>query len=103
MKGSAITGPVAKECVRLVLLAPLNKLNTFNCRQICGRVSRRMRVPSYELIIFLRVLHAMNMSLDLALIKLCERRRNLIFHCLSFDMIVVEQKPSMVLLDLYVY
>ena len=47
MKGSAITGPVAKECVS-VHLALRSPVLTALVRRICGRVSRRTRVPSYE-------------------------------------------------------
>ena len=51
MKGSAITGPVAKECVRRALLSTTSYIipdPIAAFRRIFGRVSRRTLVPSYK-------------------------------------------------------
>jgi hypothetical protein len=61
MKGSAITGPVAKECVRFSLLSRFISRSDFFFfgviyRQICGPVLRRMRELSYDCGLFLSFL-----------------------------------------------
>lgn len=48
MKGSAITGPVAKECVRLFLFYNWSYILTAGFRRISGRVSHPMRARWYE-------------------------------------------------------
>lgn len=51
MKGSAITGPVAKECVRgnTTLFFPMkNLMSSFQFRLTYGRVSRPTLVLSYD-------------------------------------------------------
>lgn len=47
MKGSAITGPVAKECVRATYHSGVISTHGF-LRRICGPVLRQMRAQSYE-------------------------------------------------------
>lgn len=51
MKGSAITGPVAKECVRLTVLftSPIIVNEILTCRRISGRVLLPTLVRWFEL------------------------------------------------------
>ena len=71
MKGSAITGPVAKECVRIFVVF-INEFEPHrNYRPICGPVSRQMpvlwsRFSSFNLVsrivLFLLQMHLLRTS-----------------------------------------
>ena len=54
MKGSAITGPVAKECVRgPYFFVYMQFADPLFCRPTSGRVSRRTQAQSYEVSVFM--------------------------------------------------
>jgi hypothetical protein len=82
MKGSAITGPVAKECVRALLFPTLEPLLNVMHRPTSGRVSPRTRAPSSDFLLscsspalmFLYVLYCLSMAIGTSVTSLQSAR-----------------------------
>jgi uncharacterized membrane protein len=91
MKGSAITGPVAKECVRGFTVLADSKLSDFGYffvhRRICGLVSRRTQERSCRRFVPLRFTPLFSSSLhdSASVYHAYDMHMQLAYSCISSD------------------